>query len=369
MPTPITGTIETPPVDNQAALLSAMDAGIAVADGNQPPDAPEPVAAAEPAVDDVTPPEGATTPEVEAPPVDPATAPPAETPTTPEESPSAQFGDLPAGTKAETTERFNKMREGYDALHKEHAAVKTALDAAGIKDVAALPQIFERAKVAEDMIGMVTETGASPQQYGQALDYLSDITKFATKGDKAAGERAFATMQGELAVLAKALGKPVEGIHDPIAGHPDLQAAVESGEVSKKWALETAAARDREATESNRRAVNEQTNTAQTEQAQAVQFLRDFDADRRANDPQYAQKRPILDGLVQTIRETLPASKWKAATERAYASIQLPAAPPPPAPKPPPGPVRPNGPRPTMQPTYDDPLAAMDAGIEAVSRG
>ena len=372
MPTPTTGTIETPPVDNAADLLAAMDAGIAVADGAQPPDAPEPVATAEPAVDEVTPPAAeATPPEGETPPADPATAPPAaETPPA-EESPSAQFGELPTGTKAETAERFNKMREGYDALHKEYAPVKAAMEAAGIRDVAQLPQLFERAKVAEDMIGMVTETGASPQQYGQALDYLSDITAFAQKGDKAAGERAFATMQGELQVLAKALGKEVTGIHDPIAGHPDLQAAVESGEVSRKWALETAAARDREATDANRRTVNEQANAQRTELQKANDWINSFDADRTKNDPQYAQKRPILDGLVNTIKHTLPPEKWQEATERAYRAIVLPAAPvaaAQPA-KPPPGPVRPNGPRPTMQPTFDDPLAAMDAGIQAVSGG
>jgi len=371
MPTPTEGTIEKPPVDNAADLLAAMDAGIAVADGNPLPDAPEPVSTGEPAIDDATPPidppaDAATPPGDAATP--PAETPPAETPPTEEERPSAQFGDLPAGTKAETTERFNKMREGYDALHKEHATVKAALDAAGIKDVSTLPQVFERAKIGDDMLAMVGETGANAQQYGQALGYLTDINAFATKGDKAAGERALATMQQEIQVLAKALGKPIEGIHDPLQGHPDLLAAVESGEVSRKWATETAAARDREATAEHRRTTAERTTAAQNDEQAAVQFLRDFDAQRRADDPRYAEKRPILDGLVTTIRSTLPPSKWKEATERAYSAIVLPAAPAPAAAaKPPPGPVRPNGPRPTMAPQYDNPLDALDAGIKAAT--
>lgn len=362
MPAPNEATIENPPVDNAADLMAAMDKGVAEATGELPADVPEPEPVPEPT------PEPAPAPEGEpAPTPTPVDGEPTPTPE-PAERPSDQFGELPKDAKADTKERFDKMREGYDALHKEHAPIKAALEQAGIKDVAEIPKLAERAKVGEDMVAMVTETGATPQQYGQALDYLADITAFATKGDTKAGERAFQTMQAELQVLAKALGKEVPGIHDPLAGHADLLAAVEAGEVSRKWALETAAARDKSAVAEHRHQATEQQTQAQQAQAKAVQELVEFDQAKAATDPTYVQKRPILNNLVANIRATLPPAKWRKATEDAYAAIVLPtaAAPVPRTePKPPPGPMRPNGPRPTMAPQYDNPMDAMEAGIKA----
>lgn len=353
-----------PATDTTAELLAGFDE--ALANAGQIPDPP--------AADAVTSDE----PGSDTPPVDPA-APPAEPaatgdkpaePAAPadDKRPSDEFGELPKDAKAETRERFDKLRSGYDALHAEVAPLREALQKAGVKDAAAeLPQILQRAQIGQDMVQMVTDTGATPEQYGMTLDYLGLVNK-ASKGDMQAAEAAYEIMTKEAAVLAKLLGREVPGIHDPLADFPDLLDAVEAGDMTKKYALEVAATRAQGAVRSHADAETARATAAQTAQTQGVTWLQQYDAQMVAADPSYAAKRPMLSALVSNIRATLPPAQWPDAVKRAYASIPAVAAPvaaPAAASKPPPGPVRPSGPRPTMVPQYDDPMAAMDAGINA----
>lgn len=339
------------PTDLATDALAAMDEGIAAATPDEPAapegEAPEGEAPADEAAD---PPEGAE-PE----------APKAEEPA-PEARPSDEFGELPKDAKAETRERFDKLRTAYDDLHK-------TLKAAGIEDVKALPQVIERAKMGEDMVAMVMETGASTEQYGMALDYLGLVNR-ASNGDMVAAQQAFDVMTKEVAALGKLLGKKVDGIVDPLDGHDDLRDEVEAGDLTAARAAEIAATRNRKALEDARTTA---TTTQQTEQqaaekaqAEGVKWLVAFDTAAKAQDPHYAAKRPILDSLATTIRATLPPEKWPEAIKRAYQSIPNPA-PAPVASTPRPGPMRPSGPRPAMAPETDDPLAALDFGIAQAS--
>lgn len=262
--------------------------------------------------------------------------------------------------KDKAASRFRELT----AEVKELAPLREQLKAAGIEKVEDLPRIAQRAKDADELIGMVQETGASPEQYGAALDYLRLINA-GTRGDIKAAEQAYEIMSKEVAALGQLLGREIPGIHDPLAQHADLLAAIDNGDITRQHALEIVQARTQRTVRSR---ADEQTQ-AQTKQQQVVDTARNgliaFDQQAAGSDPQYAAKRPILNGIVATIRETLPPEQWLAATQRAYAAIQLPAAPvAPPAPRlPSPGPVRASGPRPAMTPTFTSPEEALDYGI------
>ncbi len=367
---------DTTPTDLTADALSALDAGIAAADTDTP-------SAAEAVPADAAPPADAGTPPAD----DPAAAPPADgqPPAQPEGAPPAD-GQPPAteaqpdadteaeiaslGLKDKTAERFRTLAGEV----KELAPIRDALKAAGIEDVARLPELVQRSQVGEDMVKMVMETGASSEQYGAALDYLGLVAK-AQHGDMAAAGQAYDVMSKELAVLAQMLGKEVPGVHDPLAAHRDLLAEVEAGDLPRARAVEIAGQRDRSKyTDSVKTQQQETQQAAAQAEQQGIDWLKRFDAEMAQEDPSYAAKRPQLNDAVRQIREAYHPSEWAQRTALAYARIQAPAAAVAPAASAPagqprPGPMRPSGPRPAMAPqAFDNPLDALNFGIEEANQ-
>ncbi|MCU1123479.1 hypothetical protein JAK34_15690 [Stenotrophomonas maltophilia] len=374
---------DTTPTDQPADVMAALDAGIAAADAEAAPVADVVPADAAPAADAATPPAD-----------DPNAAPPADgqPPAQPQEGappaddqPAAATEDEPqpdADTEAEITalglkEKSAERFRGMAAEIKELAPLREAMKAAGIEDVARLPELVQRSKVGEDMVQMVVETGASPEQYGMALDYLGLIGK-AQQGDLVAAEKAYEVMGKEYAALAKMLGKEAPGIHDPLANHQDLRAEVEAGDLPRARAVEIAGQRDRAAYTGNvERQRTESQQAAEQAEQRGIQWLQQFDAEMAQEDPSYAAKRPQLNEAVRQIREQYHPSEWAQRTALAYARIQAPApaaAPSVAAPvapvQPRPGPVRPSGPRPAMDPTtFASPMDALEYGIQQATNG
>lgn len=270
------------------------------------------------------------------------------------------------GLKGKANERFREMA----AEIKELAPLRDALKEAGIKDVAELPVLAKRAKDGDDLVHMVSETGASPEQFGMTLDYLAVAAK-ANAGDRAAAEQAFKFAQAEVAGWAQKLGIEVPGVHDPLAEHADLKAKIEAGDMTREAAMEVAQARASTAALAQRNADTERATATTQAQQQAVQqgvdALKAWEAPKLA-DPAYAAVRPALNAKVLEIRQKYPPSLWAEATELAYQALaaEAKAAAVPPK-QPVPGPVRPGGPRPAMVPTTDDPYEAMLQGIAAAT--
>ncbi|HFK2893423.1 TPA: hypothetical protein ACGY71_001332 [Stenotrophomonas maltophilia] len=371
---------DTTPTDQAADVMAALDAGIAAADAETAP-------AAEPAPVE-TPPADAGTPPAD----DPNAAPPADgqPPAQPQDGAPPADGQPPAApegeqqpdadTEAEITalglkEKSAERFRGMAAEIKELAPLREAMKAAGIDDVARLPELVQRSKVGEDMVQMVVETGASAEQYSMALDYLGLIGK-AQQGDLVAAEKAYEVMGKEYAALAKMLGKEAPGIHDPLANHQDLRAEVEAGDLPRARAVEIAGQRDRAAyTGSVERQRTESQQAAEQAEQRGIDWLKRFDAEMAQEDPSYAAKRPQLSEAVRQIREQYHPSEWAQRTALAYARIQAPvaaaapAAPAAPA-QPRPGPMRPSGPRPAMDPTtFASPMDALEYGIQQANNG
>lgn len=342
----------------EEAALAAMDEGLATE---------------QPASDPVEPADAA--PEKDAPAADPVPGTPeaaaaeaskAEA-AKPERDEATETEITTLGLKEKAAERFRALTGEV----KELAPIKEALTKAGIKDVAELPQLAQHAQFGRELYQQVQETGASPEQYGQALDYLRVVTR-ANQGDMKAAEQAYAVMEQELASLAKMLGKDVPGVVDPLADYPDLVQKVANGDFDRAAALEIARSRTTETLSRARQAANDQQGQAEAARNQAAQDLNALGAELSVSDPHYAAKAPILVAQLQQIRDDLPPAKWAAAARRLYAAIPNPVAAPVPAPvtpaKPTPGPVRGNTIRPTVMPEFDDPLAALEHGIAASAR-
>ncbi|TMN18476.1 hypothetical protein [Pseudoxanthomonas sp. X-1] len=353
----------TPPADStppaEQTPLEAFDAGMAAAEPSIDELAPAPAQAqAEPPPGTVEANEAAAAA---------ASAPPAAEGQPPADPPAADdtAAEVQAlGLKDKAADRFRELSEE----RKTMAPFREALDKAGIKDAAELPKLVERAKVGEDMVNMVMETGASPEQYGKTLDYLGLLGRLG-KGDTAAGEEAWKLMQGELAALAQLLGREAPG-HDPLDQHRDLADLVTAGEMPRERALEVAQLRAQQAVQGQGFRLQQEQQAAQAAEQQGRTWLQQFDATMGASDPNYAAKRPMLNALVANIRQTVPPSQWPQAVQAAYASIpsfpapaaSASAAPAQPA-KPPPGPMRPSGPQPSMLPDNASPMEALDFGM------
>ncbi|WP_188240704.1 hypothetical protein [Stenotrophomonas maltophilia] len=369
------------PTDQPADVMAALDAGIAAADAETAP-------AAEAAPVE-TPPADATTPPAD----EPNAAPPTDgqPPAQPQEGAPPAGGQPPAaaegdqqpdadteaeiaslGLKEKSAERFR----GMAAEIKELAPLREAMKAAGIEDVAKLPDVVKRAEAGDFLFEEISKTGTSPEQYGMALDYLGLIGK-AQQGDLVAAEKAYEVMGKEYAALAKMLGKEAPGIHDPLANHQDLRAEVEAGDLPRARAVEIAGQRDRAAYTGNvERQRTESQQAAEQAEQRGIQWLQQFDAEMAQEDPSYAAKRPQLNEAVRQIREQYHPSEWAQRTALAYARIQAPAAAAPAvaapaAPvQPRPGPVRPSGPRPAMDPTtFASPMDALEYGIQQATNG
>lgn len=352
-PAPVDETPETPEPTAEEAALAAMDEGVAEA-------TPEP--AEEPSPDPIP-----GTPEAAAKELADAEAAKVEAAKPPrDEATESEIKALGLKDNSKSSERFREMAGEIKAL----APIREALTAAGITDVAQLPQIVQRATDYAELIGMVQETKATPEQYGMALDYLKTVNA-AMGGDRKAAEQAYAVMQGELTELAKILGKEVPGVYDPFAAHPDIQAQVADGTLSKPAALEIVQLRHARALDDTRRQHDDGQRSLQQAAQHGVEALNQLGNTLQTNDPDYARKLPFLLPTLQIIKQTLPPAQWVAATQNAY--LQIPAMPAPavPAPvvpaKPHPGPVRGGTLRPAVRPVTDDPMAALELGIAAAN--
>ena len=304
-PPPAEPVNDTPPADIAEGAAAAVAAAVA-AEAAPEPTKPAEAPAAEPAAADPAKPAA-----------DPA-APPAE------KTVDEEVAEL--GLKEKSAARFREL-----------AGVKAAVKEAGIEKLEDLPRIVERAKFADELETAIVETGATPEQYGQAIQYLALVNS----GQPAMLEKAYEVMQAELATLAKALGKEAPGVHDPLAEHEDLREEVAAGDLTRKRALEIAAQR---ATGSLTQAQATQAREQAEQKAvfdRAIGDLNALGAQLKAGDPFYASKIAALQPTIALIRERCPPSEWAARVDAAYKQVVVAAPAPAPAPTlPPPGPVR-----------------------------
>jgi hypothetical protein len=179
----------------------------------------------------------------------------------------------------------------------------------------------------DELLGMIEETRATPQQYGQALEYLALVNS----SNRADRERALQFMQQEVAALSRMLGVPVPGVN-LLEGHQDLIEEVGSGRLSTDRAMEIAAARaarEHEAQAGQNYRVRQQ---SQQSAAREVQTAKDgltaLGRQLQTTDAaQYKAKMAILAPTLKPIFAQIPPSQWVSAFTQAYNALPATVAP------------------------------------------
>lgn len=299
--------VETPAAEPDTAKVDAVDGTMAAMLGEDPkPDAP------------------AATPAADAPPVvDPAK--PAE-PEKPEvKTPEQAKADVEAEiVKLGLDKKDKATAERFRELHGRAAEVEPLK-----AQVQQLEVFRQRALEWEDA---VTSTGAPPEQFATAMNYLTLLNS----GNPENLEVAFAQVEEEYHALAKLLGKAAGSV-DPLQDHPDLQAKVAALDIDRDTALELIRLRTRDklvGATTHVRTEQDQAQRAQNDGLAAVAALGD---ELRATDPQFAAKFAMVKPLVEQIQTAYPPAQWPALIRQLWANI--PAMPTTPAPVIPPKPT------------------------------
>lgn len=209
---------------------------------------------------------------------------------------------MPEGLSQKAQDRFktlvSRVQEGQVALEQANA------DLNGVRQ-------------------MINDSGASPQEFVQALDYMRMIKT----GDF---ETALRIIDDQRRQISLAMGKPLPGA-DTLAGFPDLRQAVDSYQMSEQTAIEMARMR------------TAQQHIAETQQQQASQQQRQTDyanlrqravadIDRMGatwakTDPDFAAKEDIILKQLPTIAANFPPNVWAQQVKILYETLSAMPAP------------------------------------------
>lgn len=168
----------------------------------------------------------------------------------------------------------------------------------------------------------VQSTGASPEQYGETLSWL----KLFNSNDAGQQAKALELVESVAERLATMLGKE-RTVGDPLAGHPDLKEAVQTGKTTLQYAKEIAITRRRDGfnTEARTAQSNQEQQHQQYEQAKTAARgeLDRLETQLKASDPHYAAKRAQLVPMLQQVFPNIPYNQWTSAFKGAYEKMQF----------------------------------------------
>lgn len=194
-----------------------------------------------------------------------------------------------------TKERFEKLTTNFKETRQQLDQVN---------------EQFEGLKTA------ITEV-ATPQEFGDALDYLGNIKS----GDPNRLKAALQVVEYHRMQIYQALGQEAPGI-DLLKDHADLTDKVDSMEISREDALEIAKSR-RVQTQQAR--AQQQQEAAQQNQTQyqdrvnaGINAISQFETQMAAKDIDFAAKRKILEAQIPNIIQTIPPEGWVSAIQTAY---------------------------------------------------
>lgn len=238
----------------------------------------------------------------------------------------------------------------------------------GLKERAAerFQELHTQARDARERVSQweetVQSTGATPEQFGGALRYLSDINS----GDPRRMADAYERMQGELQWLARELGREAPGF-DPLSVHPDLAGRVTSGDITRDVALELAQHRQTGQLQQSHTQAQQDRQQQDLQYQQGLVAVQQLGAQLRAGDAQFDQKMVLLTPTIDIIQRTLPPAQWQTEIHRAYLALPATAVAAPAAAAPvarsAPNPIRANSAAPVAP--QITPENAFDLGVQA----
>ena len=223
-------------------------------------------------------------------------------------------GDAATGAEADedlVTLDDLKVPDAFATIPDE--AARAAVTAQWEKVARAVQYEFARANRTEDAYNTlahpIREARASREQLTDAMAIIAGVNS----GDPARLEQVDAYLVQMREQIAKTLGKTPPG-EDALAGFPELAAAVEAGDMERKWAEELAAGRRAKgAAEARTRQQSEarqESDTAQQAIVQGAEDVRAFDRWLQANEPRYKELLPQLRRIAGRVEATVPPGQW-----------------------------------------------------------
>ncbi len=219
-----------------------------------------------------------------------------------------QIKDLNLGEKAST--RFRELNTEVKAFEP----FKKAIEAAGIKTVEQIPDIVHQAARAADMDAAFEATGATPDQFGAALGCLYGINS----GDPKLMMEAYNQLRGQCSELAQKLGLPAEGV-DPLDADPELKARVEKGDMNRDDAERIVAGEAQRKLVEQRDARTRETGAKKNAIDKGVEDIKALGAELAGADPEnYAAKLKYLGPSIAIIQQKMAPHEWKDAIRKLY---------------------------------------------------
>lgn len=174
----------------------------------------------------------------------------------------------------------------------------------------------------DTIINGIKASGASPEQYGEAISWLQLFNNPAPESRM----KAYELINDVAERMAMLLGVDRQAA-DPLANHPDLKAAVAANQVTPTIARELARTRSAKVfTGQIQDGVTRQQQTevqAQQELTQARAGINAFQQEMIASDPLYQRKiEQILPGLKASFKH-VPRSQWVATLKEAYTAVKI----------------------------------------------
>lgn len=174
----------------------------------------------------------------------------------------------------------------------------------------------------DTIINGIKASGSSPEQYGEAISWLSLFNSPKVE-DRTKAYELVNDIADRMAML---LGID-RTVKDILADHPDLKAAVAAGKIAPEFAREMARTRGaKKLTASIAEGQQQQQQTQEqkaAEDRQARADLNAFDTEMRAKDPLYDAKRKQIVPILRPIFKTLPKAQWAQAYKEAYAEARV----------------------------------------------
>jgi hypothetical protein len=225
----------------------------------------------------------------------------------------------PDGTFKKKGEEPKKADPVNDPIPKDlkvetRARMQTLIDTA--KEVTAK---YEKAQQDFDyLIQGVQATGATPEQYGEALSWLGVFNS----GDPKQQERALELVESVAERLATLLGKE-RVVGDPLAQHADLKNAVASKQITPEYAKEIARVRNGQAFRTEINTSAQQQQQTQQQAAQTLQTARNdltaLEENLRAVDgAEYDAIKAQIVGPLKPLMAAINPAQWKAKFTEAY---------------------------------------------------
>jgi hypothetical protein len=208
---------------------------------------------------------------------------------------------LPKDLKKETSERMQSLIKTVKDKDVELTQVRTDFDT---------------------IINGIKASGSTPEQYGEAISWLSLFNS----PEPASRMKAYELVNDVADRMATMLGID-RTVPDLLAQHPDLKASVAANQITAKYANEIARTRNAQKftgqiNDTQRQQQQTQAQAA-AEDAQARTDLNTFDVEMRAKDPLYDQKRALIVPILRTTFKLIPKAQWAATYKQAYAEAKV----------------------------------------------